>query len=1028
MKNKPRLDLMDATCEFEDSELELQWVLIVDDREENLFALEKVLEETGAEVVRAKSGQEALASSLNHEFALAILDVQMPDMDGYELAEHLRSDKKTKQLPIMFMSAVHRDQTHVFRGVDTGAVDYIVKPYEPRILVSKVNVFLDLDRQKRELQRQVELEKAKSRLENILLSMTDSVVVVSNQFCIETVNTAALSLLGMNWDELVGRPLSTIMPIDLGRLTTVPPGSGRSGPSDRTPSLSFTNLHATWQNKEGRKIPVLLSGSPFRTAEGKTMGTVLVARDRSEIAQLQEEHQQVLQTALDGFWVCDENGTLLNVNEAMCRMSGYSRDELLSMSIHDLEAAEAAEETNAHIGEVLEQGRDRFESRHRCKDGKIIDVEISATHNSEAGHFYVFVQDITDSKRGEKEREKLLHDTRERNKELRGLYGVTRATTETSTMEELCEKTSKMIPPSWQYPGNTRCRVVLDGREYHSEPFEPTRWKQTADIVVDGKARGTIEVYYLEERPTLDEGPFLKEERDLIVGLASIIGSAASRQQAIEEMRASEEKFRALTENSPDWIWEVNTEGVYTYASPTAKDMLGRDSEEVLGKTPFDFMVPEDSERIGLEFRGILDAKRPFSNLVNRILHKDGGVVVAETSGVPFFRETGELAGYRGIDRNITHRVEMEKEIRLLYASIEQSSEGVCIADLEGNLRYVNIVWAEMHGYETAKELVGRNLSIFHSQEQMEDDVILFNQKVKEVGAHKGEVGHIRRDGTPFPTYMFTTVVKEDGKPVAMCGIASDISEKLVLEAHLRQQQKMESIGTLASGVAHEINNPITAVLNCCELIMDDVDSDGPVATNVKHIMEASVRVATIVKGLLSFARQEKQRHSPARIWDIVNGTVMLIRKVLQKDQVEIIVDVPEDLPKTRCRSQQIQQVVMNLLTNARDALNSRYPGYDENKIISICSRAIEREGERWLRTTVEDHGTGISAAQMERIFEPFYTTKSRDKGTGLGLSVSHGIITEHLGELTVESEEGEYTRFHIDLRVNNRWSQMADD
>ena len=132
--------------------------------------------------------------------------------------------------------------------------------------------------------------------------------------------------------------------------------------------------------------------------------------------------------------------------------------------------------------------------------------------------------------------------------------------------------------------------------------------------------------------------------------------------------------------------------------------------------------------------------------------------------------------------------------------------------------------------------------------------------------------------------------------------------------------------------------------------------------------------------------------------------------------------DIGEELPYIKCRSQQIEQIIINLLTNARDALNERYPDYDEDKIIKISANPMKKNGEEWIRITVEDHGAGIPNDVAERIFDPFFTTKPRDTGTGLGLSISYGLIKEHKGELSVESEPGKYTRFHIDLMVNNGW------
>ncbi|NQU39587.1 MAG: hypothetical protein HQ523_06510 [Lentisphaerae bacterium] len=237
------------------------------------------------------------------------------------------------------------------------------------------------------------------------------------------------------------------------------------------------------------------------------------------------------------------------------------------------------------------------------------------------------------------------------------------------------------------------------------------------------------------------------------------------------------------------------------------------------------------------------------------------------------------------------------------------------------------------------------------------------------------------------------------------------------MRAQLQQAQKLESIGTLAGGVAHEINNPIMGIMNYAQLILDHIGADNPIAEYATEIGNETERVAVIVRNLLSFARQDRGDHrGPARMRDIVESTLTLCRAVMRHDQIALEICVPEDLPPLECHNQQIRQVIMNLLTNARDALNERYKGHDENKKIVIMSQQIERAGQPWIRTTVEDLGPGIPQDLRTRILEPFFTTKPRDKGTGLGLSVSYGIIKDHGGELSVESEVGQWTRFHVDL------------
>ena len=247
--------------------------------------------------------------------------------------------------------------------------------------------------------------------------------------------------------------------------------------------------------------------------------------------------------------------------------------------------------------------------------------------------------------------------------------------------------------------------------------------------------------------------------------------------------------------------------------------------------------------------------------------------------------------------------------------------------------------------------------------------------------------------------------------------------ERLTLDAHLRQHQKLESIGTLAGGVAHEINNPISGIMNYAELIDDRLEEESSLREFAQEIGRESERVAKIVRNLLAFSRHDKESHSPARVADIVNDTLSLTRAIIRRDQIELEVDVPDDLPPIKCRSEQIQQVIMNLLINARDALNHRYPEHDPNKIMKLTARLIEKEGRSWIRTTLEDHGSGIGDEMLDRVFDPFFTTKDRTEGTGLGLSISRRIAQDHRGELYVESKPGQYTRFHLELLVDNGWS-----
>ena len=216
--------------------------------------------------------------------------------------------------------------------------------------------------------------------------------------------------------------------------------------------------------------------------------------------------------------------------------------------------------------------------------------------------------------------------------------------------------------------------------------------------------------------------------------------------------------------------------------------------------------------------------------------------------------------------------------------------------------------------------------------------------------------------------------------------------------------------------MAHEINNPLTGVINYAQLIYDRID-DEQLADYARGIIGEGERMARIVRSLLSFSRQDPTEFYPAAPSEIVDEVLHLVGASLRRDRIMLRSEIDGELPRVVCHAQQIEQVLLNLITNARDALDLRYSDRaDPNKRITLSAIRYSDDGGEWLRFTVEDTGAGISPEIADRIFEPFFTTKSRSAGTGLGLSVSYGIMTEHEGRLSVESVSGTGSRFHADL------------
>jgi len=475
----------------------------------------------------------------------------------------------------------------------------------------------------------------------------------------------------------------------------------------------------------------------------------------------------------------------------------------------------------------------------------------------------------------------------------------------------------------------------------------------------------------------------------------------------------------------------ADTRGVITEANEQFLKIWGYPSKsEVIGKMIPDFLLnPQDADGIlaALNARGTWEGEYAARR-------KDGSSFTAYGLATTITDEQGRLAGYQTSVLDITERKRAEERLResedkFKYV-FEYAPVGKSITLPMGEIS-VNEAFCEMLGY-SREELEHKNWQdISHH-----DDIAVTQENLNAILSGEKDVGrfekrYFHKNGTVIWADVSTSLRRaQDGQPLYFMTTAIDITErkraeeeKKKIEARLQQQQRLESIGTLASGVAHEINNPVNGIVNYAQLIADRLGADDPLREYTAEIMKESDRISSIVRNLLAFSRYEKQSHSPADLRDIVNSSLALMGAVMRHDQIRLDVDIPESLPKIKCRSQQIQQVIMNLLTNARDALNEKYPGYHEDKIIKIVVRSFDKNGNVWVRTAVENNGTVISPEIREHLFEPFYTTKPKDQGTGLGLSISYGIVKEHHGELYLDSEVGQPTRFRMDLLADNGWS-----
>jgi len=260
-------------------------------------------------------------------------------------------------------------------------------------------------------------------------------------------------------------------------------------------------------------------------------------------------------------------------------------------------------------------------------------------------------------------------------------------------------------------------------------------------------------------------------------------------------------------------------------------------------------------------------------------------------------------------------------------------------------------------------------------------------------------------------------LVFTEGHRAATLLIARDLTKEEQMKAEAMRAAQLASVGELAAGVAHEINNPINGIINYAQIILDDpLDPDNH--ENLHRIIKEGKRIAGIASNLLDFARRPEDLQEPVVLQDIIKHSLDLINHQLRKESIILKLDVPENLPQIMCNFQQIQQVLLNIMSNARYALNKHYPEPNPGKQVTITARETHEKQRPYIRLTITDQGTGIEHDIMDRLFDPFFSTKPNGEGTGLGLGISHGLVLENNGFLRVNSELGHSTSLIIDLPI----------
>ena len=416
-------------------------------------------------------------------------------------------------------------------------------------------------------------------------------------------------------------------------------------------------------------------------------------------------------------------------------------------------------------------------------------------------------------------------------------------------------------------------------------------------------------------------------------------------------------------------------------------------------------IATEEEPRIVDYGADICIAKGPFNEMAEHVL-----TAIEHSDVEPEQRPKAKIIG-----REKLFKREITKELlasrKHFEATLNNISEGIMELTSDFKIVYINPAAVSIVGMpeETA---LSKNFIILFDE----------NHRKRIIDALKNPGNKKRCIDPEVPvtlnkkqiTLNFIPINDDGQNPILV--ILKDVTQRKKMEAQLQHAQRMEAIGTLAAGVAHEINNPISGIMGYAEILKERYHKQGRDEDIPSKIIKESDRIAKIVTNLLSFAKDWQEESGSARIEDILSNTLGMIKGRMAKDSIKFSVDVPNHLPDIKACSHEIQQVFLNILSNAHYSLNQRFPGPNENKFLGIQGKTFRLEDRNYVRTIFYDRGTGIPKKILNKVCDPFFSTKPAGNGTGLGLSISHGIIKNHGGKLLFESVEGEYTKVMVDL------------
>ncbi len=752
----------------------------------------------------------------------------------------------------------------------------------------------------------------------------------------------------------------------------------------------------------------------------------ITERKRTEEAlkESEERYIELFERSLDCIYIHDFEGNFIDANPAALDLLGYTKEEITALNFASLLSEdELLKQGFNALRDIIEKGsqKDLSEYKIKKKNGDYVYVESKGSLLYKDGKPYAIVgigRDITERKWTEEVLRKNEAKLAESNQLLAGVLE------HTHMMAVFLDPQFNFIWVNRAYADTCQQEPSFFPGKNYFDLYPDEENHAIFQRVVD-----TGEPFFVEARPfEFPDQPErgvtywdwslipVKDGMGKVTGLVFTLVEMTGRVWSEEALRESEEKYRGVFDESITAVYLFDDKKKFIESNKAGLDLLGYSREELLNMSIPD--VDADPIVVLPAHKQLLGGER-IINYEHQLKRKDGRIVTVLNNSRPLTDSEGNVVGMQSTLIDITERVqvkdalhESEEKYRKLF---ENESDAVMIFDAETLLfEDANEATLNLYGYSK-----GQFLSL--TVEDISAEIEKTRAVVQQLKEGKPEIKKIplryfkKKDGSIFPGEISTGTFTSSGRK-KIIGAVREVTERRQLESQLRQAQKMESIGTLAGGIAHDFNNILFAIVGNTELALEDIPEWNPVHANLEEIKASSLRAAGIVKQLLNFSRKADYELKPIDAVAVIKDALKFLRSTIPTT-IEIRRHLPEKEAVILADPIQINQALMNLCVNSSQSME------ETGGILEITVEKTTMEegvvknftdlapGE-YVKIAVSDAGPGIDSEIIDRIFDPYFTTKEIGKGSGMGLAVVLGIVKTHGGAIAVDSQPGKGVTF----------------